>query len=427
MSYTPVIDPATRDFIRRHLTDDVSSLALRRQGTEGVDMSVALTQIAGWQRARTKLPRLAALDGIVYPPHLSLEQCSGEAAAVYKRRFVVPGGTMADLTGGFGIDFSYMAQGARQAVYVERQQHLCDIARHNLPLLGLPDAVVVCCEAEDFIAKAEADGTAFDLIYIDPARRDTHGRKTYAIEDCTPDVARLMPRLLSLAPRVVVKLSPMLDHTAALRSLGSVSEVHILSVKNECKETLIVVERAASQPTLFCINDGTVFTTAALPLAAAPVAGAALLPRLAVCDAATPVRLFVPNASVMKAGCFGAMCGRFGLAALDRDTRLFVEKENENNNGNKGENCDKTDDFDSFPGKIYNICCATSFNRRELKAALAGIGRATVSTRNFPLSPDEVRRKLRPVVTLRDGGTTHLFATTVLGKKMLLVAEPAVP
>ena len=105
----------------------------------------------------------------------------------------------------------------------------------------------------------------------------------------------------------------------------------------------------------------------------------------------------------------------------------IVEKENENNNGDKGENCDKTGDFDSFPGKIYNICCATSFNRRELKAALAGIDRATVSTRNFPLSPDEVRRKLRPVVTLRDGGTTHLFATTVLGKKMLLVAEPAVP
>ncbi len=415
MSTTPVIDPATRHFIRLHRTVDVSSLALRRQGTEGVDMAVALTQIDGWQRARTKLPRLAALDDIIYPPHLSLEQCSGEAAAQYKQRFVAPGSRMADLTGGFGIDFSFMAQGARQAVYVERQQLLCDIARHNLPLLGLPDAAVVCSEAEDFIAKTEASGTAFDLIYIDPARRDTHGRKTYAIEDCTPDVARLMPRLLSIAPRVVVKLSPMLDHTAAMRSLRSVSEVHILSVKNECKETLLVVERQCSMPRLFCVNDENVFVTDAVPATAPPVADAALVSRLMHCrEGEGSARLFVPNASVMKAGCFDALCRRYDIVALDRNTNLMTARPGDGRG---------TEAFASFPGRVYDIRCISTFNKRELKTALSGIERANISARNFPLSPDEVRKKLRSAVPLRDGGTTHIFATTILGKKLLIVAE----
>ena len=212
------MNQATAAFIRSNADGDVRQLALRGTKDPEVDLTFALDQIAGRQTARKKLPSWAAVEGIVYPP------------AGRGRRLV-------DLTGGFGVDFSFMAQGFAEAVYVERQPALCDIARQNFDVLGLRQAEVVCADSEDYLRQM----APVDLIYIDPARRDTHGGRTYGISDCTPDVIALKPLLTAKARRVIIKLSPMLDWRKAVSDLGEqyVGKVHIVSVGNECKELLL--------------------------------------------------------------------------------------------------------------------------------------------------------------------------------------------
>ena len=205
----------TEKFILEHRNDDVRQLALRRQNTEGVDMAYALQQIDGWQRAKTKLPTWAATSGIVFPPHISMEQCSSEATATYKQK-LAKGAKMADLTGGFGVDFSYMSRNFSHATYVEQQEHLCQTAQHNFKVLGLNNTSVVCTDAETFLHSLNEK---LDLIYLDPARRDSNGKKTYAITDCTPDVVRLMPTLLSKAKKIIIRMYDSYSFSANLSAI----------------------------------------------------------------------------------------------------------------------------------------------------------------------------------------------------------------
>mgnify|MGYP000172840946 CR=1 FL=1 len=246
---------------------------------DGLDLPFALDQIAGWQTACRKLPQWAETDGIVYPPHISMEQCSSQFAAQYKagirKARSGAGGAMVDLTGGFGVDCSYIARGFSRAVYVERQPHLCELA---LIISGRWDSRtmdVINGECGGLAARrvdaraASADSAAVDsatavpiaLIYLDPARRDAHGGRTYAIADCTPDVLALKDRLLAVSPHVMVKLSPMLDWRKTVADFnGSVGEVHIVSTGNECKELLLVLDRGSHDAVrVICVNDGDVF------------------------------------------------------------------------------------------------------------------------------------------------------------------------
>ena len=210
------MNESTALFIHKHTDDDIRQLALRGTKDPEVDLPFALDQIAGRQTARRKLPTWAKTEGIIYPPHLSMEQCSSEQTARYKAAITGQGRRMIDLTGGFGVDFSFMARNFKEAVYVERQEHLCRIARENFQLLGLTQAEVVCCDAVDYLQNmAHAD-----VIYIDPARRDGHGGRTYGISDCTPDVIVLRPLLLEKADCIIIKLSPMLDWRKAVSDLG---------------------------------------------------------------------------------------------------------------------------------------------------------------------------------------------------------------
>ena len=248
----------TAAFIAAHIDEDVRRLALKYQGTEGVDLKFALQQIAGRQTARRKLPSWAATEGLTYPPHLSMEQCSSEQTARYKasvaRRIAEQavaengGGTvLTDLTGGLGVDFSFMAREFGRAVYVERDAHLCAIAGDNFRRLGLDNACTVCADCTDYLPGSGR----VTLFYADPARRDSNGARTYAISDCTPDIVRMMPVMLGKAEAVMVKLSPMLDISQTIREVeqggeARVSEVHIVSAGNECKEMLVVIRRGGS-------------------------------------------------------------------------------------------------------------------------------------------------------------------------------------
>ena len=409
---------ASIDFVRQNREGDIRQLALKGAGGKNVELAWALDQISGWQTARSKLPQWAAMEGLVYPPHLSMEQCSSELTAKYKAEVVereikkaFPSGgglegTLIDLTGGLGVDFSYMARGFRQAVYVERNPQLCEIARHNIQLLGLANAGIVCGDGVDYL---ESLPSPFNppsplTIYLDPARRDTHGQKTYAISDCTPDVVALKDLLLEKASLVMIKLSPMLDWHKAVEDLGSVSEVHIVSVDNECKELLMVLRGAVGKnpatgaTKVRCVN---LLSRGGIEEFDFEDIGSSAIQSSPIGEVRRGLFLYEPNASLMKAGCFAELAARFGVHPIAPNSHLFVSESLK----------------EDFPGRRFQITAVSSMNRKTLKEHLCGISKANIAVRNFPLSVAELRKRLK----LADGGDVYLFATTTGDKEHLLL------
>ena len=445
-------DESTRAFVRQHRTDDVRQLALQSTGKAVVNLPFVLDQIAGWQMARTKLPAYAAHEGIVYPPHLNMEQCSSEATARYKAALVsrllaadvahtmpaddvahtmpadkVAETTLVDLTGGFGIDFSFLAPLFGKAVYVERNEDLCAIARHNFNCLGLTHFEAINADGVAYLQQRvteSADSSHRLIVFIDPARRDANGHKVFGIEDCTPDVLALKDRLMAVASCVLLKLSPMLDWHAAARAFRPYCrEVHIVSVANECKELLLVLtpsvatDDAASSIRLVCANDAEIFeqtvsfdltpsnTSFLIDTGAAEYRAAEVNYEPLSIDALVGAVLCVPNASIMKAGVFSALSHAFGVTAVDRDSHLFIGRQ-----ALKG-----------FPGRQFRILGITTLNKRELRQHLSGMTQANIAVRNFPLSVAELRKRLK----LKDGGSYYLFATTMQGRHVIFITQPA--
>jgi 16S rRNA G966 N2-methylase RsmD len=512
---TEIMNQATLDFIRQHQDDDVRQLAFLGSKYPEVDMPFALDQIRGRKMARTKLPRWASIEGIIYPPHISMEQCSSEQTALYKAElaarllglspsssengqekekesenasnlhlseicefagkgavdseFAKNGATyekqqiltevdrnvnetkgephggdfseeigFVDLTGGFGVDFSYIASRLGvKSMYVERQTHLCEAAKENFGRLGLKNAIVKNGDGIDvlhsFLPKkddaASADdslGIIYDqplsllktslglkLIFIDPARRDDAGNKVVSLKDCTPDVTLLQEEMLSKADYVIIKLSPMLDWHRAVSELNCVQEVHIISVNNECKELLLVLSarnmgemeassadgaagevKHAGNLRIYCVNDAQSFVCEETDMEASSV-------KIAPSTLEEMQYLYEPNASLMKAGCFGALSERYDARMLSKNSHLFVSRE----------------PIAAFPGRSFRIIAVSSFNKKELKRQLSGITKANIATRNFPLSVAELRKRLK----LKDGGETYIFATTLSDESHVLV------
>ena len=489
----------TAEFIQEYREKDIRQLALRSARFPDVDMPYALDQIKGWQTARRKLPTWAACDGIVYPPHLSMEQCSSEPTAQYKLNLAMEwscriessefrvesserevesselrvessegevnnfssgqpatlnsqlstlnpqpatlnsqlstlnchASRMTDLTGGFGVDFSFTSCAFASATYVERNAQLCHMVEHNLPLLGIDNAKVVCADAVDYLSTLDMQ----TMIFLDPARRDQHGAKTVMLADCTPDVVQLLPQLLKKSRFTMLKLSPMLDWHKAVEDLqGTVREVHIVSVGGECKELLLVLsEEIESELKVFCADleagggsgeaglSGGSSSSSCSGLSSEPS-----FPRTPSSPSASShASLFVytpssscpapnsklktqnskflhePNASIMKAGCFDELAAAYGVSPVSRNSHLFLSAE----------------PVDGFPGRSFSIERVTTLNKRELRQALAGIEKANIATRNFPLSVAELRKRLK----LKDGGDVYIFATTTAEDEHLLL------
>ncbi len=438
----------TAEFIQEYREKDTRQLALQSARFPDVDMPYALDQIKGWQTARRKLPTWAACDGIVYPPHLSMEQCSSEPTAQYKlnlamewaRRVesselrVESSSSMTDLTGGFGVDFSFTSCAFASATYVERNAQLCHMVEHNLPLLGIDNAKVVCADAVDYLSTLDMQ----TMIFLDPARRDQHGAKTVMLADCTPDVVQLLPQLLKKSRFTMLKLSPMLDWHKAVEDLqGTVREVHIVSVGGECKELLLVLsEEMESELKVFCADleagGGSGGSSRSSGSSSFSLSSEPSFPRtpsspIAHSSPSAPsnASLFVyapsasrpapnsklktqnskflhePNASIMKAGCFDELAAAYGVSPVSRNSHLFLSAE----------------PVDGFPGRSFSIERVTTLNKRELRQALAGIEKANIATRNFPLSVAELRKRLK----LKDGGDVYIFATTTAEDEHLLL------
>ncbi|NDO61418.1 SAM-dependent methyltransferase [Bacteroides caecimuris] len=397
------ISPETQLFIREHSSDDVRALALQAKKYPDIDMPTAITQIAGRQVAAEKIPSWREMEEIWYPKHLSLEQCSSETTARYKAR-LFQGDSLTDLTGGFGIDCSFLAAGFKSATYVERQEELCEIAAHNFPILNLNHINV---RNEDGVAYLQTMSPV-DCIFLDPARRNEHGGKTVAISDCEPDVAGLEELLLSKAKRIMVKLSPMLDLSLALKELKHTQEVHILSVNNECKELLLLLGQEApteqAPPEEIPIRCANLFTKGAQE--EQHFAFTREQEQRSQCTYTDSLGdyLYEPNASLLKAGAFRSVATAYSVRKLHPNSHLYT-----------------SDTFiENFPGRIFRIVNQCSFNRKEAKESLADLKKANVTVRNFPATVAELRKRLH----LTEGGDTYLFASTLNdGRKVIIRCE----
>lgn len=397
------ISPETQLFIREHSSDDVRALALQAKKYPDINMPTAITQIAGRQVAAEKIPSWREMEEIWYPKHLSLEQCSSETTARYKAR-LFQGDSLTDLTGGFGIDCSFLAAGFKSATYVERQEELCEIAAHNFPILNLNHINV---RNEDGVAYLQTMSPV-DCIFLDPARRNEHGGKTVAISDCEPDVAGLEELLLSKAKRIMVKLSPMLDLSLALKELKHTQEVHILSVNNECKELLLLLGQEApteqAPPEEIPIRCANLFTKGAQE--EQHFAFTREQEQHSQCTYTDSLGdyLYEPNASLLKAGAFRSVAAAYSVRKLHPNSHLYT-----------------SDTFiENFPGRIFRIVNQCSFNRKEAKESLADLKKANVTVRNFPATVAELRKRLH----LTEGGDTYLFASTLNdGRKVIIRCE----
>ena len=382
------LNDITRQYIRENLNADVPTLALKKAPV-GTDVSLALRQIEARQLLRKKVPSWSENEDLLFPAHLSIEQCSSEASAQYKAG-LLQGQTFADLTGGLGIDTYFIAQRFRQADYVEQQSELCDLAMHNFEVLKA-NVKVWNESAEDYLKHCEPK----DCIFIDPARRDEHGRKTVSIADCTPDVSTIQDGLLQKAERVMIKLSPMLDISRALEELHHVKEVHVVAVANECKELVFILERGyQGDPQFVCVN----LMTSQPEVCFTQEEERQCPSRLA--DGVLNY-LYEPNPAVMKAGCFKMLTERFDVCKLHKNSNLYTSKQ-----------C-----VSDFPGRIFEVVDWASYNKKVNQTLLQGVEKASIAVRNFPLSVAELRRVLK----IKDGDAVYLFATTLKGEEKVII------
>ena len=401
-----LINEKTWEFVRQHANDDVRKLALQGTKDAEVDLQTALQQIAGRQTARKKLPSWAEVEGVIYPPHLNMEQCSSEQTARYKSQIAGKGESMVDLTGGLGVDFYWMSQGFSQRTYVEQNELLCAIAQENFRRLGR-SCCVCCCNTATYLTEMPHVSLAF----LDPARRNEHGGRTYSIEDCTPNILELLPLLVQKADRILFKLSPMLDWRKAVSDLENaspngvfkVAEVHIVSVDNECKELLLLLDKEQTDGLrVVCVNGASSFTFLPSVGMFSSQAGNNLFPvweYLTDSDLAdSSLNLYEPNASIMKAGCFAELEAQYPVQQISVNSHLFLS----------------SDEINDFPGRKFKILSISSMNKQEIKKkfseSLVPMESANIAVRNFPMSAEQLRKKLK----LKDGGDTYIFATTLV-------------
>lgn len=401
---TMTIDQPTKEYIDLHRQCDVRQLALQKKPAD-VDHTVAIQQIAAWQAAKTKIPLWAATDNIIFPPHLSLEQCSSQNTARFKSDYIAKiigrtGWTFADLTGGFGIDCTFFAQYASAVHYVEANSDLCAIAQHNFETLKKSTDISIATDisvhnltAEDFI---ELTNQHFDLVYLDPARRGQRGEKLVSVADCQPNAIELQDKLHRIADWTVIKLSPMLDITKATAELNNVREILIISSKGECKELLLIIGKTpCTEPLITAVEiTDTAETT--------PFQGLLSEEKQLNINYSTPLNyLYEPHPAHLKSGLFKTIAHHFGVAKISQHAHLYTSNIL----------------IDTFPGRIFEIEAVVPFDKRQMKQLAANYGKANISTRHFPLTADQLHRQYK----IKDGGNTYLFATTTATNNRLII------
>jgi hypothetical protein len=431
------INEQTRRFIREHIEDDVNALLLKGFSAADVDIKTAAVQIAVRQRIKSKLPSWYADDLLLMPSELAAEQCSSEITARYKGRFGV--GVICDLTGGMGVDSWGFSTGSATVIYVEKNAEYCHAAKHNFKVLGA-EIEVVCGEALELLQADDERLKNVTLFYIDPSRRGANGKRVFALHDCEPDLTALWKEFDRRHCRAVAKLSPMLDISAVLNALPDIIAVHVVAVRNECKELLIEAERGnpcsgfktlqavlnpcsgfktlqavlnpcsgfktlqavGQEPVIRCVNIGSDGSESAFEFRLSEE-------RDAVAPFADRVGRYIcePNAAVLKAGAFKTVAMRYGVTKIARDSHLYT-----------ADNIPA-----SFPGNIYEVIDILPFDKQTVRRLSERIPQAEISVRNFPLSVEALRRRLG----IADGCNCRIFATTLNdGRKVLIITLSSV-
>ena len=409
MNWTPEL----RDFIQQHLNDDTAMLLLAARKYPGIDVPFAVEQIEARKRLKNKLPEWYENAELVMGGRVPAEQCSSEVTARYKRS-IIEGESLCDMTGGMGVDFWYMSQGMKQAIYTERNETLCEIAKHNFAHLAAntPHGLPSGGESEGEMPKGQrgsvevrcGDGRnlpipSVDIIYLDPARRAGDGSRVYAMEDCEPNIVEWQDTLLQHAKMVLVKLSPMADVTDVVRKLKNVTDVHIVAVKNECKEILVQAHALGES-----LHAGGVKVHCVDFLASSVIRYTANFPdemEPSVAEKGVGRYLYEPDVTLMKAQAFGSLCHHFYVGQLDFDTHLMTSDEL----------------VSGFPGRIFEVEETIPFSSKMLRCLKRDIPQANIATRNFILSADELRRR----TGIKDGGDLYLFGVKVKDFEELLL------
>ena len=384
--------PQVRQWILEHENDEPATLMLQAHRFPDIPVREAVAQIQARQKVRHKIPSWYIRDQILFPPTLSVEQASSEDTAKYKAS-LIKGKSMADLTGGMGVDTYFLGRNCQQAYYVEQQEVLCQLARHNFTILGVPQMEVKNTTAEDFLEKAPI----LDFIFLDPARRGAENQKLYKLADCQPDVTRLLPELLQKTDRILLKAAPMLDIQQGLAELEFVKEVHVVAVKNEVKELLFLIEKGFSAEShIVTINLETE--------KAAPFQFTLSDEQAAQAPLSEPLEyLYEPHPALLKAGAFKLLAQRYQLFKLHPNSHLYTS----------------STFVPNFPGRSFRILFFGKPDKKILQQFFPE-GKALISSRNHPLTVQQLVKKLK----LKEGGSRYLFGTTLSsGKPVLIVGE----
>ena len=376
--------------MREHALDDPHQLALQAHRYPDLPIAAIAEQLQVRRKAQYKLPEWFATEGLIFPPTLSMEQCSSEATARYKSS-LLRGQRLVDLTGGAGVDTYYLNQSFGQTDYVEQDGRLAQLARHNFAVLGASSISTHATSAEAFLSSLLQP---VDAIYLDPARRDTQARRVFQLADSTPNVLELQNELLAKATTVLLKTAPLLDIQATLQALKNVSQVHVVAVRNEVKEVLYRMDRGhTGEPKITAINLQTAFEASFSFFRAQET-------RAEVTYADPMTYLYEPHAALMKAGAFKLIAQRFGLSKLHPNTHLYTSDEL----------------MSDFPGRTFRCRAVVPYQKKATRKCLSD-GKASIATRNFPDTVATVRKKLG----LADGGDAYLFAARMANEQLRII------
>lgn len=392
LDFELLLHPEVQRFIREHEDTDEKALVLKQKEILGVSSAWVAQQIVGRRKAKAKLNLLYSTQYIIYPPKLNLEQCSSEATARFKSE-IISGKTAIDLTGGLGIDSLFLSKKFKAVTHIEKDESLLRIARHNHDVLGVSNIEHKCAEAETYLSVCSE---TFDLIYIDPSRRSASNKKVFKFADCSPNVVALLPQLLAKARHVLIKASPLIDIKEGIKELGFVQKVFVVGFDNECKEVLFLIEGKNSETTIEAADLSD-------PKNKSSFTFTLLDERKAVTIFSEPQHyLYEPSAMVLKAGAFKLVANRFDLKKIAPNTHLYTSNELVHN----------------FPGRIFTI---QSYLKSDAKsvAKLLPEGCANVTTRNYPLTPPQLKKKLK----LQDGGEQFVIGFSGIQKKYLVLAQ----
>ena len=371
-----------RVFVAKYKDADLHSLLLKKSPFPEVSMQELVQQIKGRKVAEKKFPFLNQ-ENIIFPPNLNLEQASSQDTADFKKQFF-KGKKFIDLTCGFGIDAYFLSQNFEEITLIEQNTELLDIVKHNWEVLGRK-ANFINQKLEDFLKNNKEK---FDLIYLDPARRDNHNRKVFLLEDLSPNIIEIQEQLSDISTEILIKLSPLIDIQHLVSSLQNIYKIWIIAVKNEVKEVLVYLKKTENQPEIFCIN-----------LQSSEPEFHFNLDDEKNCQSefsAPKKYIYIPNNSVLKSGAFNLVSEKFGLKKLHQNTHIYTSEEK----------------IEHFPGRIFET---EEINSKAIKKG----EQFNIITKNFPLKPEEIKKKYK----IKDGGNQYLIAVKSLSGNHFLVGK----